>query len=179
MKVCAGPYGDDDSEVIAAAEQAEQDATGEHVVGFGCQKADRVFLAAVPGQRHRHYNLTIPECPGCGGEHIVLAQPRPRSLTDEIAIQVEAPRVVPETGDDGPGRRQVSDQMILDAIPAGAAHRLVTVAAKLEYSTTTPLMRRVRRMISRAEEKGETPPLKLTKLAWRGFTVERTETAPS
>lgn len=105
----------DDAELADAEALAERDATGEHVAAFGCRDADRVFLAAVPGQRRRGYTLTIPECPGCGEPHEIAAMPRPRRPQDEIAVSVEPP-ADPAPAD---GERPVmkSDPEVLAAIP--------------------------------------------------------------
>jgi hypothetical protein len=153
----------EDAEAVAAAEQAEQDSTGEHIVGFGCQSADRVFLAAVPGQRHAPYTLTI-QCPGCGKSHAIKAMPRPRRPRDEIAISVEPP-AAPDPDDPTTlkGRQQVSDAAILEALPEQDTPAL-EVARALGYAGAKAgaLIKRCRLLNERAEAKGERPPVVLT-----------------
>jgi hypothetical protein len=134
---------DDDAELIAAAEQAEQDATGEHVVAFGCWDADRVFLAAVPGQRRLPYTLTVPACPGCGKSHEIKAMPRPRKSADEIAISVDAP-AEPEAG---PTPKK-SEPEVLAAIPTDWTP-VADVAKALGYRNRGSFTNRLREMRQR------------------------------
>jgi hypothetical protein len=138
---------EDDEELVAAAVQAEEDANGEHVAGFGCQSADRVFLAAVPGQRHRPYTLTIPQCPGCGKSHEIKAMPRPRKLSDEIAVSVDPPDdPTPPTA--GPRNAPKSDADVLAAIPDDWAP-VTDVAVALGYGNRMSLVNRLREMRER------------------------------
>jgi hypothetical protein len=136
----------DDAEAVAAAAQAEQDATGEHVVGFGCAVADRVFLAAVSGSRNMPYTLPIPHCPGCGESHEVKAMPRPRKISDEIAITVEPPDTPEEAGK----RRATpkSDAEVIGAIPDDWTP-VTEVAEKLGYANRLSLINRLREMHER------------------------------
>lgn len=138
----------DATEAERAEAQAEQDASGEHIVGFGCKSADRVFLAAVPGQRRRHYTLTIPQCPGCDQLHEVKAIPRPRKLTDEIAVSVEAPE--DPTPRDGGSERAApkSDADVLAAIPADWTP-VAEVAETLGYTNRGSFVNRLREMRER------------------------------
>lgn len=139
----------DDAEVMAAAEQAEQDATGEHVVGYGCRAADRVFLAAVPGQRHQAYTLTIPTCPGCGETHEVKAMPRPRRPRDEIAVSADPPPdPTPPPAKGAPRAAPKSDADVLGAISDDWT--LVTeVAETLGYTNRGSFVNRLREMRQR------------------------------
>lgn len=139
---------EDDPEAIAAAEQAEQDATGEHVVAFGCQVADRVFLAAVPGQRRMSYTLAIPQCPGCGGQHEVKAMPRPRRLADEIAVSAEAP-ADPRPRGGGERAAPKSDADVLAAIP-GDWTLVTQIAETLGYGNRGSFVNRLREMRQRS-----------------------------
>lgn len=168
-----------DSEAIAAAEQAEQDAIGEHVAAFGCRAADRVFLAVIPGQCHKPYPLAIPECPGCGNPHAIIAMPRPRRPHDEIAVSVDPPEDTPK--DSGSGRRQVSDAAIFDAIPVGRDVPAPTVAESVGYAGTTAaysFMRRVKRINAAAVKAGSPEPFNIVPgSGGRPAMISRTRTA--
>jgi hypothetical protein len=156
----------EDSEAAAAAAQAEQDATGEHVVGYGCLAADRVFLALVPGQRHQVYNLAIPQCPGCDESHTVKAMPRPRRPHDVIAVSVDPP----VTGQSkGLRSSPKSDTDVCAAIPE--EWTLVTdMATTLGYGNRGSLVNRLREMRQRGagietRQEGRNKPMYVRRVA--------------
>lgn len=144
----------EDGEAIAAAEQAEQDAVGEHVVGYGCRVADRVYLAAGPGQRHRPYPLTIADCPGCGNPHQIIAMPRPRRPHDEIVLTFDPPPLTAQRKTKGTRSAAKSDAEIVAAVPAEWTPAL-QVAEALDYGNYKAFRNRLREMRKRADAKGE------------------------
>ena len=142
-----------------AEAQAEADATAEHVVAFGCRAADRVFIAAARGERTQTYKVTIDDCPGCGESHSILAMPRARKASDNVALTFDPPRLTTSrpSGESRTRSTSKSDAQILAAIPAEWTPGN-DIAEALGYGNYHSFRNRLRDMRRRAATKGEPVP---------------------
>jgi hypothetical protein len=154
----------EDAEVIAAAAQAEQDATDDPGIGFvGCNRRGRVLRVRVANRNRQRMRVMCPH--GCG-EHDT-----PKSMARLLRPDEAEPELVeiPPDDDDlehdppgkGSGRRTVSDAEIFDAIPVGGEVVAVEAARAAGYVGESPInsfTRRLSRMNKRAEKEGVWPP---------------------
>lgn len=171
------PAAPDDAELVAAAEQAEQDAARSpaELVGFvGCPKRGGVLKARVS----RKVGTMTVLCPRCRETHFtskpmvreVLAGELVALIADETPMQIGD---TPPATDPGSGRRQVSNSAIRAAIPVDRDVPAGEVATELGFAGTDALTKRLKRTNERAEDRNEPAPYVLTVSTGKATLVRR------
>jgi hypothetical protein len=130
--------------------EAASVAAETHVLVFGCPRRQRTFRALASGPPPHHTAapvVTIPTCPGCGGEHTVLdlyGRARRHGEAVDVTLAAEAPSPSSSSAAPSPAPRRVTTDAILAAVPIEDTPA-AEVAAALGYATTPSLLQRIGR----------------------------------
>jgi hypothetical protein len=147
-----------------------------HVAAFGCPGTGRLFRALVPGRARRDNaasTLTIPRCPGCGGEHGVLHMGRDRRAGESIDVCIDGavdlgpppkptppPSTKPTPAADFPDHRQRFSDDDIRALLTAEPQRAAAVARALGARQSSTIVERCRKLAdARVIEQGQGRPI--------------------